>query len=210
MIIIIIHEIGHLVPAIYYKWKIEKITILPFGGLTIFNEDINRPLKEEFIILITGPLFQIIFTYIMKNNIELLNISKEILYFNLLPIYPLDGSKIINIILNKICSFKKSHLITLYLSVITIIFLTIKRFNLITILIMILIVKKVIEEINNHHLIFNRFLLERYLKNYKFKNLKTIKNENQMKRDYRHIFMTKPHLTEKEYLKKRFDFHRKT
>jgi stage IV sporulation protein FB len=57
--IIVIHEIGHIVAAIYFKWNIDKIIILPFGGLTLFNEKINRPLNEELIILLFGPIFQI-------------------------------------------------------------------------------------------------------------------------------------------------------
>lgn len=50
---------------LYYKWRIEKIIILPFGGLTIFNEFVNKRIKEEFVILILGPLFQITFYYLL-------------------------------------------------------------------------------------------------------------------------------------------------
>ena len=53
-LIIIIHELGHISAAIYYKWNIEKIIILPFGGITIFNEYLNRPIKEELIIALAG------------------------------------------------------------------------------------------------------------------------------------------------------------
>ena len=55
-LIIIIHELGHISAAIYYKWNIEKIIILPFGGITIFNEYLNRPIKEELIIALAGPI----------------------------------------------------------------------------------------------------------------------------------------------------------
>ena len=51
--------------ALYYKWNIEKIIILPFGALTLFHEKINKPLFEEFIILIMGPIFQIVGTYFL-------------------------------------------------------------------------------------------------------------------------------------------------
>ena len=64
-LIIIIHELGHISAAIYYKWKIEKIVILPFGGITIFNEYLNRPIKEELLISIMGPIYQIIFYYLI-------------------------------------------------------------------------------------------------------------------------------------------------
>ena len=59
--LIIIHELGHLTMAVYYKWNLDKISIYPFGGCVKFNEKINKPIKEEFIILISGPLMQIFF-----------------------------------------------------------------------------------------------------------------------------------------------------
>lgn len=212
-IIIIIHELGHILASMHYKWNIEKIILLPFGALTIFQEKINRPLKEEFIILIMGPLFQIIFTSFFTNNNNLVSYSNTILLFNLLPIYPLDGSKILNIILNKITNFKKSHLITIYISFITIIIFILKtNFNLIIILILTFILFKLFEEYKNHNNIFNKFLLERYTNSINFKKEKIIKgiNLNKMKRDYKHIFYTNNHYhTEKEILKKRFDLKRK-
>ena len=210
--IIIIHEIGHLLIAIILKWKVEKVLILPFGGITIFNEDINKPLLEEFLILLLGPIFQIIYTILMNNQL-ITEYSKNLLFFNLLPIIPLDGSKLLNILLNKIVSFKISHLITIYISIMTIIILTIKINSLLIILVFSFIIFKIIEEIKNHENIFNKFLLERYINNYKFKKIKIIKSINlkKMKREHRHIFLTnKKYKTEREILKKRFDFTTKT
>ena len=46
--------------AKYYKWNFDKIVIYPFGGCTKFDEKINRPMKEELLILISGPSIQII------------------------------------------------------------------------------------------------------------------------------------------------------
>jgi len=213
-IIILIHELGHILPALYYKWNIEKVILLPFGALTLFKEKINRPLKEEFIILISGPLVQIVFTYILLKinyNEDILNYSKLILFFNLLPIYPLDGSKLLNIILNKITNFKKSHLLTIYLSFLTILLLLVKvKINLIFVLILVFIIIKVLEELKNHGNLFNKFLLERYTYNINFKKRKTITNIKQMKRDYKHIIYNEgKYQTEREILRKRFDFKKK-
>ena len=103
--IILIHELGHALAALYYKWDIEKIVIMPFGGITIFNEKLNRPIKEEFIILIFGPIFQIIYYRILFpiiNSYAFMNYHYALLFFNLLPIYPLDGAKLLNLLFNKI------------------------------------------------------------------------------------------------------------
>ena len=208
-LIIIIHELGHVLAALYYKWEIDRVILLPFGALTIFNEKINRPLFEEFIILIMGPIFQIVFTFLFfRNNVIAFDYSLSILFFNLLPIYPLDGSKLLNICLNKVISFKKSHLITLYVSIFIILFILFKvKFNLILILIFVFIGVKTILEIVDHKNIFNKFLLERYIYNFDLKKEKTVRNCNNMKRDYRHLFYVNgEYKTEKDFLKKMFDF----
>lgn len=207
-LIIIVHEFGHVFMALYFGWKIEKVLILPFGGNVIFNEDINRPLKEEFLILLFGPLFQILFTFFMNNN-DIFNYSKALLFFNLLPVYPLDGSKIFNVILNKFLSFKYSLLLTLYVSFLSIVFLLFKmNLNLIFVLSLVFLFIRVLDEYKMLSNTFNRFLLERYTKKFKFKRYKYIAsmNINKMMRDYRHIFFNGGYITEREVLKKRFDF----
>lgn len=213
-VIIIVHELGHILMALYYKWHIERVLLLPFGALTIFHEKINKPLKEEFVILIMGPIFQLIGTYFLaKFYPDAYNYSLAILSFNLLPIYPLDGSKLLNIILNKLISFKKSHLITIYISFLTIILLIFKvKYNLLMFLIILFIGIKVYLEYKEHEDIFNLFLLERYTGNFDFKKHKYIKglNYNKMKKDYKHVFKEKnKYITEKNALKKRFDFKSK-
>ena len=213
-VIIIVHELGHIMAALHYKWKIEKVLLLPLGALTIFHEKLNRPIKEELIILISGPLAQIFFTFLLSlisHNPDILVYSNLILFFNLLPIYPLDGSKLVNLFLNKLTSFKKSHILTIYISFLTIILLFLNiQISLVFILIILFIIIKVIDELKKHHALFNLFLLERYNYNFHFPKHKTIKNIKQMKRDYTHLFkINNQYKTEKEVLGERFDFKRK-
>ena len=209
-LLIFIHEIGHTIGALYYKWDIKKIIILPFGGITIFNEYINKSLKEEFVILVLGPLFQILFYFILCFfNIEstlITNYHYSLLLFNLLPIIPLDGSKLLNIILNKITNFKLSHLFTIYISILTIIFLLIKNKNMVLYIIIFFILLKVIKEYKEHKYIFNKFLFERYNYDLVFKKKKIIKGIklNKMKKEYKHIFYDNKYYTEKEVLKRYF------
>ena len=69
-----------------------------------------------------GPITQIIFIYIVKHFIDSSNYilferySRWILYFNMLPIYPLDGGKLINLILCRFISYYKAFQITIYTS----------------------------------------------------------------------------------------------
>ena len=199
--------------GVIFKWNIEKVILLPFGALTIFNEDLNRRMFEEFLIVIMGPLFQIIFTclfYFFTNSNDVLYYSFSILIFNLLPIFPLDGSKILNLFFNKFTSFKRSHTLIIIISILLMLFLFISSdFNLILFLILTFLFFKVCEEIKNHESLFNRFLLERFLKDYRFKKIKKINslNMDEMKRDYNHLFYDGVrYISERENLRKRFDF----
>ena len=196
--------------ALLLNWRVEKVLLLPFGGVTIFNEDLNRPMIEEFLILLCGPLFQIIFAYFFRYNNTLVSYSNNLLLFNLLPIYPLDGSKLLNLFFNLFLIFKKTHLLTIYSSFIVIFYISIKYdFNLMLVLILLFVFFKAFDELKNHNNIFNRFLLERYIKNFNFKKYRVVKSNNlkKMKRDYKHVFLVyRMYITEKKMLKKKFDF----
>lgn len=214
-VIIILHEFGHILMGIYFKWKIEKVIILPFGALTVFNEDLNRPIFEEFLVVIMGPIFQIIFTFIfyILGIYDFVRYSTVILMFNLLPIVPLDGSKILNLILNKFISFKRSHLILILISVLSVLICIFNLdFSLIFILIFLCLIKKICLEIRGHNNLFNRFLLERYLKSFHFKKRLVIHSMDVrvMRRDYLHTFFDGfRYISERLRLEKRFDFHKR-
>src|SRR5574344_1337196 len=117
LFIITIHELGHITGALIFKWNIDKIVIMPFGGLTIFKELINKPLKEEFIILILGPLFQLINYLIFKDMSSSFRYYNYGLFlFNFLPIYPLDGYKLWCILLERIIPFKVVMRLMIFIS----------------------------------------------------------------------------------------------
>ena len=210
MILILVHELGHILMSLIFRWKIYKIIILPFGGLTKYNEFINRPLIQEFLVAISGIILQVIFYKITKNYITYKYfsiINNFIIIFNLIPIYPLDGAKILNVLFNKLTSFKNSMLLTVIVSYISIIVLSLVLFNnkLIFMIYIFLFI-----EVNKYYkekdMIFNKFLLERYLNEFKFKKEKIIKSVDKMKKDYRHLFYIEDkYMTEKSLLKKMFD-----
>lgn len=208
MFIVSVHELGHILVALYYKWNIRKIVILPFGGITIFNELINRPIKEEFMIAAAGPIFQSIL-FIFIDNSKFIYYNKALLIFNLIPIIPLDGSKIVNLFFNKIVSFKRSNFLTNLLSILMILVLIIlNKKNLMGLLIIFLLLVKILEEIKKYNFIFNRFLFERYLYSIKFSKNKIITSNKteKMKKDYKHLFyIDNRYVTEKEILRKKFD-----
>lgn len=216
-ILILVHELGHFLTGYFLKWHVDKIYFYPYGGYTKFNDDINKPLKEELLILIMGPLVQIIFYMLTisffstrdQNIIRTYHYS--ILFFNLLPIYPLDGGKLLNIALSYFFSYKKSYIFTMFISyfVATSLFFLLVTlpynysFNLY--LMISLIVVKLTEEYKKRRYYFNKFKLERYIKDYRFNKLKIVNNIDDMMRDKRHIIKNKKgYFTEKQILSKKY------
>ena len=205
--IIIVHELGHIIGAFIFKWKIDKVILLPFGGITIFNESIDKPLYQEFIIAILGPTFQLIFYLLYKNN-EIFNYYNiVILLFNLLPVHPLDGSKIFNIIFNEFFSFKESHILTILTSFLTFIIILFGfKYNLLLILILFFILLELVNEVGKHNYYFNKFLLERYLHQNNYRKKKTITKIKKMKKQTKHLFkIEEKYYTEKQIIQKLFD-----
>lgn len=170
MMIIFVHELGHIFASIILKWKIDKIEVYPFGCITRFNESLNSSMIEEFLILLYGPLFQIIF-----NMLYPLSISKYILLFNLLPIYPLDGSKFIFLLLNNIVSYYNSYLIILVISFFTIILYLRTNISLLNIILAIYLIYDLIRNVYNFSNIMLRFYYDRYKSNIKYRKNKFIK-----------------------------------
>lgn len=216
LIIVLIHEMGHAIMAIIFKWKLDSISIYPFGGCVKFNEDINKPMYQELLILISGPVIQIILYLLVltlfNNNLISLrnfNIFKSyhytLLIFNLIPIYPLDGGHLFNILTNYLFPYKKGNKLVIIISIILTIILIIYIKNINFILMGMLLIIEIYLYYKRQDYLYNKFLLERYLNKYNFKKLKIIKNKDDMYKGKRHVLKnSNKYLTEKEYLNKRF------
>lgn len=215
-ILITIHELGHFLTAKHYNFEIDKIYLYPYGGISKFNLEMNVSLKKELIVLILGPIFQIICYYILLlipffNNYHgiIKSINYTILVFNLLPVYPLDGGKLLNIIINYFFNFKQSFKLVIALSYLVVIFISVYFFklsiNLNIIFMICFLLYKIGEERKNGKLYYDKFLLERYLKNYNFNKYKKINSIENFYRDKKHIININGKLySEKELLRKKY------
>ncbi len=181
-IIVVFHEMGHILFIKLFKYKIIDITIYPFGGITKVDKDINTPLNKELLIACGGIIFQLIL-FIIIYFVPINVITKELLYkynmsillFNMLPIIPLDGSIIINSLLNKIFSYKVSYYLYIIISIIFSIFYLLFNYwySLNNYLIVSLFIIKTYYAIKNYKYLKTRFLLERYLNKYEYKYIST-------------------------------------
>lgn len=215
-LIVIIHELGHVFFALLFHYKILNITIYPFGGITKINKDLNTPIYKELLIASGGVIFQLILFLIInylplsiyfKSNFIKYNFS--ILFFNLLPIIPLDGSVILNSFLNMIFSYKKSYYIYFFISVIGIFLYLFTNiwFSLNNYLIISLFIIKTIYAWKNYKFLLNRFLLERYINKYEYKFINTKEgNLDILKIDtYQYFKENGKIVSEMTKLKERFD-----
>lgn len=176
--IVFIHELGHYTAAIYYHWRIKNIVLWVFGGIMNTEEHGSKPIKEELIVTLAGP-FQHFFIYIViyllsiTTNIPLsiidmaLYYNTMILLFNLLPIWPLDGGKLIFLVLSRYLPFRKAHHYTIFLSVgATVLFLIVQfvffPFTLSAFFILIFILMENRLEWKRRFYVFIRFLLNKY------------------------------------------------
>lgn len=215
MYLLIIHEIGHFLTASLFGISVDKIYIYPFGGISKFNMDFNISQWVEFIILLMGPLMQciayffLVHIHFMHPYIYLINIYHYgILFFNLLPIYPLDGGKLLNIVLSLKFSFKNSLFISIFISylfVFILFMLCVKNISINIVVVVLFLIYKITFEYKRINYFYEKFLLERYLNNYQFYDHLIIDSIHKFHRNKGHLIRKNDkYYTEREILQKKY------
>ena len=141
MFFAIVHELGHLLAGCLLGMKPEKIEIMPYGVSVAFKltpKDYNKKIKygnqlelKKILVATAGPFINILIIILvlhMKMNffgaLMVLYSNLLLILFNLLPIYPLDGGRIIKGILHIFLGKRKAEKYTNYISFITLIIVT--------------------------------------------------------------------------------------
>ncbi|MEG1630549.1 MAG: site-2 protease family protein [Erysipelotrichaceae bacterium] len=156
-IMLMFHELAHLLVARYFNYKISNIILYPFGiGAQIESIGWGN-VYHELLILISGPTMHLIYpfcfllckqTNIISPNFYnyLIHLNFSILIFNLLPIYPLDGGRILSSLFHFIMPFHLAQKCTLFFSLfhLCFIFLYFITFNISSIIVMLFLLIQII------------------------------------------------------------------
>jgi tetratricopeptide (TPR) repeat protein len=108
LLIILLHELGHLLAMQLFGYRNTSMLFIPFFGGVAMGKNEQATLSQKFWVLILGPLPGILLGIVMLSTS---NINSSwfwskgfglwmvgINLLNLLPIYPLDGGKIVSLL----------------------------------------------------------------------------------------------------------------
>lgn len=103
---LLFHELGHVVAARLCKVSIQQMTIMPYGGEIIFSRQRQGSRVQQIGIVAGGPLATLLILLValsmpFPGQEIVVRIQLALLCLNLLPIYPLDGGRLLAFILMK-------------------------------------------------------------------------------------------------------------
>ncbi|WP_244833571.1 site-2 protease family protein [Clostridium sp. BJN0001] len=115
---IMIHEVVHIITALNFGCRLKKTFIWIFGANAVIS-DINELSEDQKLYLyLSGPLSNIfigiICMMLFSENmndlfLECAKINLFLGVFNLVPSYPLDGSKVLEVLLSRKVLYKKAQ-----------------------------------------------------------------------------------------------------
>jgi stage IV sporulation protein FB len=122
--IVIIHEMGHVAVARELGWTVTEIQLLPFGGVATMEDAAASHPMDEIVVALAGPFMNVVMMAVSLlfwwTNLWseewtrfFVNSNAIIAGFNLLPIWPLDGGRIVQAMLCYRLPYRQAALLSL-------------------------------------------------------------------------------------------------
>lgn len=219
--LVIIHELGHVFCTYLCHYQVIKIELYPFGGMTTIDKPVNSSINKDLFIACGGFLFQLIgqiiililfnLELIRQDTFELFCFYNWLLFiFNLLPMTPLDGAKIMQGLCEKIWPYEKALHYTNIISIIMLFlfFLINIYWHLDNYMICSFLLITFFTILKEQKYLVKRFYLERYLRDYPYRKIENnhIQNIHLLKKETLHFFKKDGHyIHEKKVLQSFFN-----
>ncbi|MDY6368056.1 MAG: site-2 protease family protein [Clostridia bacterium] len=127
-VVAVVHELGHSFAAAASGYRLDTVTMMPFGAVVSGNIDGLKP-KDEFKIALAGPFVNIAIgllfvatwwmfpeTYAYTDVAAEANFSMALI--NFLPVFPLDGGRVLSSVLSQKIGKEKAYKICRILGVV--------------------------------------------------------------------------------------------
>lgn len=135
LLCILAHEFGHILTARHYRIDTPTIYILPIGGMAMMDRMPRDP-RQELAVIAAGPLTNLVIFLILTgllgvgttlsglrnpdgsfdhlwSNLAMLNII--MIFFNMLPVFPMDGGRILRAALALLLRYRVATRIATFL-----------------------------------------------------------------------------------------------
>lgn len=123
-VIVLIHELGHVAVARELGWHVTEVQLLPFGGVAAMEEAVAADPLDEIVVALAGPFMNIAMIFlslllwwssVWSADWTHFFVTSNLIIagFNLLPIWPLDGGRIVQAVLSYAMPYRTAALISL-------------------------------------------------------------------------------------------------
>ncbi len=127
-VIVFIHELGHVAVARELGWHVTQIELLPFGGYVHIEDEAAAEPLDEIVVALAGPFMNVAMAFVSlvcwklgiwsESWTEYFVTSNFLVAgFNLLPIWPLDGGRILQAVLSSQLPYRTAALGSIGLSI---------------------------------------------------------------------------------------------
>lgn len=216
LIIVLIHETGHVFFFYLFNIEIESIVIYPFGGVSKINKRIHERIYKDIFISLGGILFQLLLfiimyflyknEFIVSSTYHMYNTyNRSIILFNLIPIIPLDGSKLFFALFTKFLSFRLSYILMVIVGIISLLLFILYNwiFKINDMVIYVFLIVNLYLVFKDYKYVMNKFYLERIMYDNYYNGIVNDSSIDNIRLDkYYYFKVGKGFINEKKYILK--------